>query len=257
MHDVFNKKYAEIYDLIYSKKDYLKESDWIERLFLKYSEKRPAKILELGCGTGNYTEIFTRRGYEITAVDISEPMIKIARKKAKLQGLKISFYKKDIKNFSFKGRYNICLMLFNVLGYLRNNSDILDCFRCVRKHLVAGGLFIFDFWFAPAVLHLKPERRVKIIRCDDSTIIKFAFPELLKNLIKINFKIDVVKDEKILDEFSETHTVRFFTLNECESLLKRSVFEILEAVPFLNSGSKLTKNTWNGFIVCKKKQTKI
>ena len=32
---------------------------------------KPKKILEVGCGTGNYTKILLERGYEVTAVDAS------------------------------------------------------------------------------------------------------------------------------------------------------------------------------------------
>ncbi|MAG61122.1 hypothetical protein CL619_05015 [archaeon] len=42
---------------------------------------KKAKILDLGCGPGlPYTKEFVRRGFEVTGVDISETMIKLASK---------------------------------------------------------------------------------------------------------------------------------------------------------------------------------
>ena len=38
------------------------------------------KILDIGCGTGIYAKILKRRGAKIKGIDISEEMIKIARK---------------------------------------------------------------------------------------------------------------------------------------------------------------------------------
>jgi ubiquinone/menaquinone biosynthesis C-methylase UbiE len=72
-------EYAKYYDLIYKDKDYRKEVDFIENIF-KITYK-PKSILEIGCGTGSYTKMLLKRGYEVTAVDISDDMLKIARKK--------------------------------------------------------------------------------------------------------------------------------------------------------------------------------
>jgi len=251
MTSVFLQKYASIYDLIYSDKDYRKEANWIEREFIKFSHSNPKSILELGCGTGNYTQIFARKGYEIMGLDNSDYMLRVAKKKLSSGKYKITYQKKNITDFHLHRKFDICFMLFNVLGYLKNNSEILDCFKCVREHLVTGGLFLFDFWYAPAVLSIRPTKKIKIITSKEFTVLRFAFPELMTHTIKIDMNIYKIFKDEILDEFSETHTVRFFNLKELQSLLKKNGFEILEAVPFLDSGSVLNKDTWNAFIVAK------
>src|SRR5687767_2342029 len=40
------------------------------------------RVLELGCGTGGITSQLLRRGALVTAVDWSEPMLKIAKQRA-------------------------------------------------------------------------------------------------------------------------------------------------------------------------------
>lgn len=39
------------------------------------------KVLELGCGSGNYTELYAKSGADILAVDLSEDLLEIARKR--------------------------------------------------------------------------------------------------------------------------------------------------------------------------------
>lgn len=51
--------------------------------------------------------------------------------------------------------------LFHVLRYQITNNDVLDMLSTVKLHLKPGGLFILEFWYGPAVLMDRPEKRVK------------------------------------------------------------------------------------------------
>ena len=85
-----NKKYASLYDLIYKNKNYLKEVNFLTKQFKK-EDKKAKKILDLGCGTGQYTYLLSKKGYEVTGVDISKPMIEIAKKNTKQKKISILF----------------------------------------------------------------------------------------------------------------------------------------------------------------------
>lgn len=54
------------------------------------------KILEIGCGTGQYTTKLAEQGYQITAVDISEEMMAVAREKITNLGYEAKWLKADI-----------------------------------------------------------------------------------------------------------------------------------------------------------------
>lgn len=56
----------------------------------------PCKIIELGCGAGNYVRYFSKMGFEATGVDISEKAIDIARELAQKAGVKCEFIAKDV-----------------------------------------------------------------------------------------------------------------------------------------------------------------
>lgn len=57
---------------------------------------KPCKIIELGCGTGNYVLYFSRNGFDAIGVDISENAIRIARESASRDGLKCAFVVTDV-----------------------------------------------------------------------------------------------------------------------------------------------------------------
>ncbi|WP_416980753.1 class I SAM-dependent methyltransferase [Streptomyces sp. T028] len=56
---------------------------WAERL-LSWLPERPCDVLDLGCGTGSLSLLAAEQGHRVTGVDLSPPMIELAR--AKLAG---------------------------------------------------------------------------------------------------------------------------------------------------------------------------
>ena len=77
--NVFQSFYSKYYDLIYETKDYKKECDRVENL-IEHNPKIK-KILDIGCGTCNHSIEFSKRGYHVVALDQSNEMLKIAKKK--------------------------------------------------------------------------------------------------------------------------------------------------------------------------------
>jgi SAM-dependent methyltransferase len=56
----------------------------------------PCKVVDLGCGAGNYVIYLAGRGYDATGIDISEAAIEIARKNAERKNVKCKFLVKNI-----------------------------------------------------------------------------------------------------------------------------------------------------------------
>jgi len=88
-------------------------------------------ILDIGCGTGNYTKLLNEKfpNANITAVDISEKMIKIARQK--LNSNKIVFITADAESITFNEKFdlvtsNACFQWFeNLSNALKDFTNLL------------------------------------------------------------------------------------------------------------------------------------
>ena len=246
--DTSFEDYAEYYDLIYKDKDYEREVDFIEDIFA--NTHKPEKILELGCGTGSYTKILLERGYEVTAVDISEDMLKIAREKCACK-----FINGDIRSVSINDKFDACIAMFAVMGYVTKNSDIIKALNNIRRHLKPNGVFVFDVWNGLAVMRVLPEPRIKEVENDKIKIVRVAIPNLrsFEHICEVNYKLIIInKENDTFNEINEKHVVRFYFPQEIKYYLEAAGFEVLKICPFMDfDGGGVDENVWNITVIAR------
>lgn len=246
MSKVF-QSYGKYYDIIYSDKDYEKECDFLEEIFRRYSEYMPKSVLDAGCGTGGHAIPLAKRGYQVTGIDLSEVMINIARDKARKEKVNANFYVMDIRKFQLSQRFDVCVCMFSIIDYLTRNKDAKRALFSVREHLKNGSLFIFDFWYGPAVLTILPSVRGKTTEKEGIRVTRLAKPHLdsLHHMCKIDYHLTVTKENQVIDEIKERHAVRFFFPEEIGHYLEEGGFELLKLCPFLDLDNKPSEKTWN------------
>ncbi len=249
---VFNA-YAKYYDLLYKNKDYIKEADYISRFIKKYKPDTKT-ILDLGCGTGRHDLHLSVKGFDITGVELSEDMYSAAVNLSKENGIKnnsLKFYKGDIRKIVLLKKFDAVISLFHVINYQTSNEDLEMVFQTVKKHLKKGGLFMFDFWYGPAVLSDRPEKKTLIMEDEGTEIKRFTIPELKvnENMAIINFNVEV-KNRKSLKirKLKEIHKMRYLFLPELESIYKKFSLENIYTAEWL-TGKNLSDKTWYGFTV--------
>jgi len=242
----FGESYANAYDVLYKDKDYEKECDFIEELFKIYSFK-PSKILDLGCGTGGHAIILGKRGYKVTGIDRSIHMLKKAREKARNIELRIDFIEGDITNITLDRKFDAVISMFAVMSYQTTNSAIASVCKLAKKSLVAGGMFLFDCWYGPAVLSDKPIPCIKEINLKkDEKIIRFTNPQIdiFNHIVKVNFKMWEIKGNKV-KETLESHPMRFLFPQEIRYFLEVAGFKNVDFYPFLNLNRPVEEKDWN------------
>jgi len=138
----FNEAYwdGQHYDL--QNRDYVNDIPFYLRKARQYSEP----ILELACGIGRITIPIAEQGIDITGLDISEPMISYAKKKAKEKGVTVEWVKADCRNFKLDRKFNLIFFPFNSIAHLHDLESIKSCFSCVKMHLKDEGRFIIDIF---------------------------------------------------------------------------------------------------------------
>ena len=111
---------------------------FLKELINKYSSN-VISLLELGCGTGSILEVLSR-DYDVTGVDLSEEMLKIARRK----NTGVTLSKQSIVDFKLNKKFDAIICVYDTVNHLTKFSDWKKLFGNIYKHLNQSGIFLFD-----------------------------------------------------------------------------------------------------------------
>ena len=248
MGDTVFEAYGQYYDLLYSDKNYTAETEYIYELLTSHGV-REGCLLEFGSGTGKHGCLLADKGYRLHGVELSSEMVARAE-----LGSGFSCEQGDIAVVDLNRTFRAVIALFHVMSYQISNCKLGSVFANARKHLDPGGIFIFDFWYAPAVFSQRPSVRIKRMEAGGVRIVRTAEPSLFlnENRVDVDYTICVENvSSGVTQTICETHPMRYFTLPEIDLLADRYGFERLRAEEFL-TGAELSENTWGACVVLRK-----
>lgn len=253
MSDMFGDAYARYYDLLYGDKDYAAEAASVASLLKQHGIESGA-LLDLGCGTGRHAVELTRLGYDVLGIEKSGAMLRAAdTRRLQNTGGRLEFKAGDVRTYRHTRVFDAVTSLFHVVSYQTTNQDLIATLETAAHHLRRGGLFIFDCWYGPAVLSESPSARIKRITDDTITIVRLAEPvlDVRRNLARISYTLLVQQTGRELQDWSETHCMRYFFEPELCELLKRAGFEVCDAHESA-TGRPLGMDTWSATFVAKR-----
>ncbi|MBP3462441.1 MAG: class I SAM-dependent methyltransferase [Tyzzerella sp.] len=136
--------FASVYDTFM---DNIPYEEWAEYLIdlLKEYGIQDGLVLDLGCGTGNMTELLAAAGYDMIGVDNAEEMLEIAMEKRTKSGHDILYLLQDMREFELYGTVNAIVSICDSINYITEEEDLLEVFRLANNYLDPKGIFIFDF----------------------------------------------------------------------------------------------------------------
>ena len=250
MTEVFGPDYSAAYDALYDDKDYRAECDILEQRFL--GADRPVRtILDLGCGTGRHAVELARRGYELVGVDVSAAMLDRARRRAASEGASATFVLGDVRHVELDRRFDAVLSMFAVVGYQTDTTAVRATFDNVRRHLEPGGVFIFDVWYAPAVLAVGPSTRVKVVPTVDGEIERRAVGTLdpEQRVCSVRYELTRRPADGSSTTTYETHRMRYFEERELAALLAESGLALRSVSAFPDVEHEPSVESWNVLVV--------
>ncbi len=105
---------------------------------------RPARSLDLGCGTGTLAILMAEAGWKAIGLDLSEAMLVQAKQKALDASQAVEFVQQDMRDFQIETPVNLVTSFYDTVNHLLFAEDLQSTLRGVARALLPGGLFVFD-----------------------------------------------------------------------------------------------------------------
>lgn len=107
----------------------------------RYFTERNAAVLDVGCGVGRVASILEERGFEMTGIDVSEPLVERARSLFP----EIEFRVEDVRDTSFDpGTFDYAIFSYYGLDYLLPKAERIKALRELHRVLKPAGVLVFS-----------------------------------------------------------------------------------------------------------------
>ena len=172
----------EFFDMLASSwdDDQIRDEEKINAILDYAGMKEGVSVLDVACGTGVLIPDYLERNVgKVTAVDISNEMIKIA--KSKFQDDRVAFFCSDIEELTLPDEYDTC-MIYNAFPHFINPAGLI---KCLAKKLKMGGRLTVAHSMSRKQLdshHAGPARKVSM---------GLIHEDELEKLFKAFFEVDV------------------------------------------------------------------
>jgi SAM-dependent methyltransferase len=211
---------AELYDIAFDW-DVGEEVDWIVGQL-----EGPASVLEPGCGSGRMLVELADRGIDVTGIDVSEPMLELARRRLGDRGVLI---RADMTDFDLGRTFDGAISPINTLLHL--TPEQLDAhLACMARHtpryLVQVGLIEPESHDPFAGSHWEAERDGVKLKCDwvDEEV------DFARGLSRQRSRIEVLEGPRKGEVLEEIHDMTLWTPATWGAAIERSPYR--EAATF-------------------------
>lgn len=218
--------FARVYDRLMEQVDYAAWAAHYAELMREMRVPDKGRCVECACGTGSLTLPIRRLGYQMTGVDLSEEMLRIAMEKAREAGFTIPFVHQDMTQLSVPRKMDCVLCTCDGVNYLTSPEKAQQFFRAAYGALKNGGALIFDV--------STPEKLEKTLGdhtlfCDEEDVAYIWQNRYQEKAATVQLRLTVFvrRPDGAFDRFTEEQRQRAHSREELFSWLKEAGFEDL------------------------------
>ena len=221
--------HPQYFDMVFRDETAL-EVAFFDQAFERFADVPVRRILEPGCGSGRLVAEMAARGYRVTGLDLSQPMLDYLSRRLRRRGLHAELVLGDMTEMNFDTKFDSAFCTFNTFRHLIEERDAVSHLRSVAKHLRAGGIYLLGFHLIP--MDADPECTERWKASHGGTTVHVTLrvidfdrrkrQEMLRVSIKAQKRSGQI--ERVQSEFP----LRIYTPAQAKSLLKKveDLFEI-------------------------------
>ena len=124
--------FSAVYDSLMYDADYKKRTAYLLKLFKKYG-KKPTLLLDLACGTGNFSNEFSKNGVEVIGIDMSGDMLSVAREKSAEQGLDVLYLCQKAEELDLYGTVDGAICCLDSVNHITKKDMLQSAFDKIAR----------------------------------------------------------------------------------------------------------------------------
>ena len=104
------------------------------------------RILDLACGYGRIAVPLARRGFQVTGLDLSAPLLAVARERAAQAGVTVEWHHADMRDIpsEWSGQFDAVISIWNSFGYFADDHENQRVLASAAQALKPGGRLLID-----------------------------------------------------------------------------------------------------------------
>lgn len=218
--------------------------------FLKSNLRLDGKILDLACGSGEYTLGLAADGVNITGLDLDEEMIKKAKEKASLENLSSNFITGNmlnLKDYFHRGELSSVFCIGNSLVHLNSLDEISSLLSSINELLSANGRLVIQIINYHRIL----EKHISYLPTIKNETAKIEF---IRNYINNGDKITFNTILKTPDNGDFVNNIDLLPLRPYDliSMLKSAGFNVIATYGNFKGDEFQPLNSMPFILVCEK-----
>lgn len=211
--------FAQLYQNLFDPSVY---DQWVDFVV---SKTKPGMLLDIGGGNGEIGSVLTKKGYEVSILDLSAEMLQLAAQKDGAMTL----YEADMRDFEIEKKFNTIISTTDSLNYLTTDAELKAAFQNMYNHLEDDGVLLFDV-ITPHMVNVTYDNYMYNNDDDMDRIFMWSsFPGEQEDSIDHDLKF-FIYDEKI-DGYKvvrEIHHEQTFNVDTYKKLLSEVGFNKIE-----------------------------
>lgn len=209
-------KLAPYYDLIYSFKDYQKESAEMINIIHRFKKSTGNSLLDVACGTGKHLQYLIDH-FNCMGLDINPEMLKIAQSRFP----NIPFLTANMIDMHLDKKFDVILCLFSSIGYVKTYTNLAKTWQNFADHLNPGGIVLVEPWLTNTTYRVGLPH-MTTYNSEDVKIARLDVSEVDSNISILNFHYLIAEKNKTVIHLEDRHELGLFEVEQTLEIIQNA-----------------------------------
>ncbi len=179
------------------------------------------EMLDVGCGYGRHAIELVQRGFNVTGLDLSLPLLIRAADEAQRRALSVNFVHADMREMAFEKQFDGAYSMLTSFGYFDEETNLRVAER-IGRALKPGGRFLLDVLNRDYVVGDLPVR----VWWEGTGCVVLEEVDFNFHTSRINTHRSIVFEDG--RQLEQELSIRAYSLHEIGRLLRQAGFRVID-----------------------------